>query len=71
MIFTPKYPRDVFTDEEVRRMCLENFAETSFVLGVKIEACEFGPDHVLLFVSRCAKRLMINLIFELGGAANL
>ena len=40
-------------DEEVRRLCLESFAQTCFALGIKMEACEFGPDHVHLFVSRC------------------
>jgi REP element-mobilizing transposase RayT len=53
LIFTPKYRRDVFTDGEVRRMCLESFAQTCYALGLKIEACEFGTDHVHLFVSRC------------------
>jgi REP element-mobilizing transposase RayT len=51
LIFTPKYRRDVFTDDEVRRTCLESFAETCYELSTKMEAFEFGPDHVYLFVS--------------------
>ena len=54
-VFTPKYRRDVFVDGKVREACLESFAETCYRLGVKMEACEFGPDHVHLFVSGCRK----------------
>jgi REP element-mobilizing transposase RayT len=53
LIFTPKYRRDVFTDGEGRRMCLESFAEPCYALSIRMEACEFGPDHVHVFVSRC------------------
>jgi REP element-mobilizing transposase RayT len=58
LIFTPKYRRDVFTDDGVKRMCLESFAETCYVLGVRMEACEFGPDHVHLFVSESVQELL-------------
>ena len=40
-------------DWEVRRTGLESFAQTCFELGIRMEACEFGPDHVHLFVSHC------------------
>jgi REP element-mobilizing transposase RayT len=53
MIFTPKYRRDVFTDDEVRRMYLESFAETCYALSIRMETCEFGRDHIHLFVNRC------------------
>ena len=46
LVFTPKYRRDVFWDEEVKKMCLESFARTCLALGIHVEACEFGPDHV-------------------------
>ncbi|MDG6928389.1 MAG: IS200/IS605 family transposase [Nitrososphaerota archaeon] len=52
-VFTPKYRRDAFVDGKVA--CLESFAETCYKLGVRMEACEFGPDHVHLFVSGCRK----------------
>ena len=64
LIFTPKYRRDVFTDDEVRRACLESFAQTCYVLGVRMEACEFGPDHVHLFVSRCKKNYSVPYLVQ-------
>ncbi len=70
LIFTPKYRRDVFADEEVKRMCLESFAETSFLLDVKIEACEFGPDHVHLFVSRCKNYSVPHMVQRFKGASS-
>jgi putative transposase len=70
LIFTPKYRRDVFTDDEVRRMCLECFAHTCYVLGVKLEACEFGPDHVHLFVSRCKNYSVPYLVQRFKGASS-
>ncbi len=44
--FTPKYRRDVFLDVEVRELCRESFRKTCEELGIGMEACEFGPDHV-------------------------
>jgi REP element-mobilizing transposase RayT len=70
LIFTPKYRRDVFTDDEVRRMCLESFAETCYALGVRMEACEFGPDHVHLFVSRCKNYSVPYLVQRFKGASS-
>ncbi len=70
LIFTPKYRRAVFADEEVKRMCLESFAETSFLLDVKIEACEFGPDHVHLFVSRCKNYSVPHMVQRFKGASS-
>ncbi len=42
-------------DEKVRGACVESFAETCYKLGVKMEACEFGPGNVHLFFSGCRK----------------
>ena len=69
LIFTPKYRRDVFTDGEVRRMCLESFAQTCFELGIKMEACEFGPDHVHLFVSRCKNYSVPQMVQRFKGVS--
>ncbi len=70
LIFTPKYRRDVFTDGEVKRTCLESFAETCFKLGVKMEACEFGTDHVHVFVSRCKNYSVPYMVQRLKGASS-
>jgi len=70
LIFTPKYRRDVFVDGEVRRMCLESFAETCYALGLKMEACEFGTDHVHLFVSRCKSYSVPQMVQRFKGASS-
>ena len=70
MIFTLKYRRDVFTDDEVRRMCLESFAETCYALSIRMEACEFGPDHVHLFVGRCKNYSVPYMVQRFKGASS-
>jgi len=70
LIFTPKYRRDVFTDGEVRRVCLESFAQTCYALGLKMEACEFGTDHVHLFVSRCKNYSVPSMVQRIKGASS-
>ena len=51
--FTPKYRRRVFEDETIREACREAFHAKAKALGVVLEACEFGPDHVHIFVCGC------------------
>ncbi|MDG7043298.1 MAG: IS200/IS605 family transposase [Nitrososphaerota archaeon] len=67
--FTPKYRRDVFLDEEVRALCRESFRTTCEGLGIGMEACEFGPDHVHLFVSGCRKCPVPYMAQRLKGAS--
>ena len=67
--FTPKYRRDVFLDEEVRALCRESFRTTCEGLGIGMEACEFGPDHVHLFVSGCRKYSVPYMAQRLKGAS--
>jgi putative transposase len=69
LIFTPKYRRDVFRDGEVRRTCLESFARTCYELSIRMEACEFGPDHVHLFVSRCKNYSVPYMVQRFKGAS--
>ncbi len=57
-------------DEQVKRKCLESFAETCFQLGVKMEACEFGPDHVHLFVSHCKNYCVPQMVQRFKGASS-
>ena len=70
LVFTPKYRRDVFRDDEVKRMCLESFAQTCYELGIRIEACEYGPDHVHLFVSGCKNYSVPYMVQRLKGASS-
>ncbi|MGC8582037.1 MAG: transposase, partial [Thermoplasmata archaeon] len=53
-----------------RLACLESFAETCYRLGVKMEACEFGPDHVHLFVSGCRKYFVPYMAQMFKGASS-
>ena len=69
LIFTPKYRRNVFRDDEVRRTCLESFARTCYELGIKMEASEFGPDHVHLFVSHCKNYSVLQMVQRFKGAS--
>jgi len=69
-IFTPKYRRDVFVDEEVKEMCVESFAETCSKLSIGMEACEFGPDHVHVFVSRCKNYSIPYMVQRFKGASS-
>ena len=43
--FTPKYRRDVFRDEAIKRACEESFLETAQELGLVINALAFGPEE--------------------------
>ena len=70
VVFTPKYRRDVFADVEVRRMCLESFARTCYDLGIGLEACEFGPDHVHVFVSGCRNYSVPYMVQRFKGASS-
>ena len=70
LIFTPKYRRDVFVDGQVKRTCLESFAQTCFQLGIRMEACEFGPDHVHLFVSKCKNYCVPQMVQRFKGASS-
>lgn len=59
----------MFRDDEVKRMCLESFARTCYDLGIRIEACEYGPDHVHLFVSGCKNYSVPDMVRRLKGAS--
>ena len=68
--FTPKYRRDVFLDEEVRTLCRESFRQVCAELRIGMEACEFGPDHVHVFVSRCKNYGVPEIARRLKGASS-
>jgi putative transposase len=70
VVFTPKYRRDVFVDAEVKRVCLDSFAKTCCELAVGLEACEFGRDHVHLFLSGCKNYSVPYMVQRLKGASS-
>ena len=68
--FTPKFRRDVFLDEDVRMLCAESFRQACAELRIGMEACEFGPDHVHVFVSRCKNYSVPEIARRLKGASS-
>ncbi|MDG7037459.1 MAG: IS200/IS605 family transposase, partial [Nitrososphaerota archaeon] len=50
-------------------LCRESFRTTCEGLGIGMEACEFGPDHVHLFVSGCRKCPVPYMAQRLKGAS--
>ncbi len=50
MQFTPKKRRHVFAPWYAREACRASFQETAMHWGVKLVACDFGPDHVHIFL---------------------
>lgn len=60
----------MFVDAEVRKTCLESFAQTCYELAIRMEACEFAQDHVHLFVSRCKNYSVPYMVQRLKGASS-
>jgi len=48
--FTPKYRRKVFANKAIRRACKNFMLWIAKQLKVEIEAVEFGPEHLHLFI---------------------
>ena len=48
--FTPKYRRGVFEDGIIRESCKDLMKWIAKELKVQIEAIEFGPEHIHLFI---------------------
>ena len=55
MQFTPKYRKPMFRNRKIRALVRATLEYKANMLGVTIEALEFGPDHVHIFVSNCRK----------------
>ena len=65
--FTPKYRVKVFRIEIVRKLTEALMRRKAHQLGVRIEAIEFGPDHVHIFVTECRKYSASYLANQLKG----
>ena len=55
MQFTPKYRKPMFRNQKIRALVKAAIEYKANKLHVDIEAIEFGPDHVHIFVSHCKK----------------
>lgn len=48
--FTPKRRRKIFMDITVQEACRASFGEIAVRWNVKMVSCDFGPDHVHIFI---------------------
>ncbi len=51
--FTPKYRRLVFESADVQETLRNALMNKAKRMGIRIEAMEFGPDHIHIFVTEC------------------
>lgn len=64
---TPKYRRQVFLCEEIRRLIEALFRLKAFELGIRIGAINFGPDHMHVFLMDCNNYSVATLVQHLKG----
>ena len=67
MQFTPKRRKTVYRNRRIQALVKAAFEYKAFKLGVTIEALEFGPDHVHLFLSKCRKFSVSSLAQHFKG----
>ena len=65
--FTPKYRVSVFRIEPVRKLIEALMRNKAHKLGVRIEAIEFAPNHVHIFVTNCRKYSVSSLTHHFKG----
>lgn len=65
--FTPKYRRQVFRVWKIRKLTEALLRRKAHGLGIRIEAIEFGPDHVHVFVTNCRKYSVSVIVNHLKG----
>jgi putative transposase len=68
--FTPKYRRKIFLDLVLMEACRTMFESIAKELNVDIEALEFGPDHVHIFLSNCKNYSASELARRFKGASS-
>ena len=67
MQFTPKRRKTVYRNRRIQALVKAAFEYKAFKLGVTIEALEFGPNHVHLFISNCRKYSVPQLVQHFKG----
>ena len=68
--FTPKKRRKVFMNGFLQKACRARFEEKAYQLHVNLEACEFGPDHCHLFITRFKNFSIPQLAQHFKGASS-
>ena len=67
MQLTPKYRKSVFRNQKIRALVKAALEYKAHVLHITIEAMEFGPDHVHMFISNCRQYSVSKLAQYLKG----
>jgi len=67
MQFTPKYRRHVFKYRGMRALFRAILKMKAHKMGIRLEAVEFGPDHVHVFITGCRKYSASQLAMHLKG----
>ncbi len=67
MQFTPKYRKPMFRNRKIRALVKATLKYKASMLGITIEALEFGPDHVHIFLSNCRKLSVSDLAQHFKG----
>jgi len=65
--FTPKYRRAVFRVRQIKKLTEALIRKKAYELGIRVEAIEFGPDHMHVFVSNCRRYSVSTLVNHLKG----
>ncbi|MFQ6106665.1 MAG: IS200/IS605 family transposase [Thermoplasmata archaeon] len=68
--FPPKYRRRIFLDPVLKEACSMEFQRIAEELNIKIEALEFGPDHLHIFLSGCKNYSACELARRFKGASS-
>ena len=64
---TPKYRKPIFWERPVRKLVEAVIRMKIFELGLVLEAIEFGPEHVHLFVTNCRKYDVPTMLQHIKG----
>lgn len=65
--FTPKYRKQVFRVCKVRKLIEALMRRKAHQLGIKVEAIEFGRDHIHIFVTNCRKYSVSTMVNHFKG----
>lgn len=65
--FTPKYRRLVFESADVQETLRNALMNKAKRMGIRIEAMEFGPDHIHIFITECKNYSASKLVGQFKG----
>ena len=65
--FTPKYRRQVFVVWKIRKLIEAFIRRKALKMGLRLEAIEFGQEHVHVFITGCRKYSVSWIVNQLKG----